>query len=96
MAEKPTEIEVDKPENLDDDGKKFTIYVNTEPHVVEDDEVTYKQIVELSGNELKPEVTYLILWSKGGGREESGKLAPGGKVKIKDGTEFDVGKAGRV
>jgi hypothetical protein len=71
------------------------IFVNQDKHRVASERVSYDEIVAFylsdggaSSNE------YLVKYSRGPAQNPSGTLAPGNKVKIKDGMRFRVSGTG--
>ena len=79
------------------DNKGFEIIVNGRNHTVENDEVTFAEVVNLAypdggRGEL---ISYTVLFYEGGGREKEGGLNEGEKVKVKDGTVFNVTRTDR-
>ena len=79
------------------DNKGFEIIVNGRNHTVENDEVTFDEVVDLAypdggRGEL---ISYTVLFYEGGGREKEGGLNEGEKVKVKDGTVFNVTRTDR-
>lgn len=75
--------------------KKIEILVNGDGHEIDTKEVSYDQVVGLylsdGGN---PSNEYLIKYSHGPNQNPSGTLAPGQKVKVKDGMRFRVAGTG--
>lgn len=75
--------------------KMFSIFVNTDEHDVEKKEISYARVVELYlGAGGKPSNEYLVKYSHGPAENPSGTLAPGEKVKVKDGMRFRVAGTG--
>lgn len=72
--------------------KDYEIVVNGTPFVVEDEVVTYEQIVGLAFPNGDPGVRYSVAFRKAkGGHGGSGTLPVGGAVRVKEtGTSFDV------
>lgn len=72
--------------------KDFEIAVNGTRAVVEDEEVTYEQVVDLGFPGHDPAIVYSVAYRKAqGGHGGSGTLVPGGSVTVKKkGTSFDV------
>lgn len=70
---------------------KYTIKVNGTKHEVHDHHVDFAQVVALADDLPKGEnITYSITYQNADQKPESGVLAEGGKVKVQDGTKFDV------
>jgi hypothetical protein len=73
----------------------FSIFVNTDDHVVEEKHISYAQVVDLYlGSGGKPSNEYLVKYSHGPAENPSGTLAPGQKVAVKDGMRFRVAGTG--
>jgi hypothetical protein len=69
----------------------FSIFVNTDEHEIEENHISYLQVVELYlGSGGKPSNEYLVKFSHGPAENPSGTLAPGQKVAVKDGMRFRV------
>jgi hypothetical protein len=68
-----------------------TIIVNQDEHDINEKEITYAQVVDLYlGSGGKPSNEYIVKYSHGPAENPSGTLAPGQKVKVKDGMRFRV------
>ena len=78
-------------------NKGFDIIVNARTYTVDDDEVTFDEVVDLAyPEEGRGElISYTVLFYEGGGREKEGGLNEGDKVKVKDGTVFNVTRTDR-
>ena len=75
--------------------KVFEILVNGDDHEIETKEITYARVVELYlGSGGKPSNEYLVKYSHGPAENPSGTLAPGQKVRVKDGMRFRVAGTG--
>jgi Multiubiquitin len=75
--------------------KIFTIFVNIDEHDIVENEIFYAQVVALYlGNGGKPSNEFLVKFSHGPVENPSGTLAPGQKVKVKDGMRFRVSGTG--
>ena len=78
-------------------NKGFDIIVNGRTYTVDNDEVTFDDVVD----QAYPEggrgelISYTVLFYEGGGREKEGGLNEGDKVKVKDGTVFNVTRTDR-
>jgi len=84
----------DLAEKHDGHGKAprlVTIYVNTRPHEVEKDEITFDEVVKLAYPSTPPggNVAYSVMYERGHGGTE-GTLVVGESVKVKAGMRFDV------
>ena len=77
--------------------KDFEIIVNTTPYTVEDQVVTYDQVVEIAfpGHPNDPLVVYSVTFEHAK-EPHHGPLGAGGSVEVKNhGTIFDVTQASR-
>ncbi|WFU04579.1 multiubiquitin domain-containing protein (plasmid) [Rhizobium sp. CB3171] len=75
--------------------KVFDILVNGDDHEIDTEEITYARVVDLYlGQGGKPSNEYLVKYSHGPVENPSGTLAPGQKVKVKDGMRFRVAGTG--
>ncbi len=73
----------------------FDILVNGDDHEIYTKEITYARVVDLYlGSGGKPSTEYLVKYSHGPVENPSGTLAPGQKVKVKDGMRFRVAGTG--
>jgi len=74
-------------------GHSFDIVVNTRPHTVNQDELTFDDVVAIAvadGLLSGPQVVYTISYRRAHGNQ-AGDLAEGESVKLKDGIVFNVG-----
>jgi hypothetical protein len=89
----------EKPEAPKDDPKHepgtHTIFVNGKEKTVEVNEVTYEQILLLAypNPDTGDNVSYVITWARNEHGQATGKLLPGGTVKVNDGMVFNVKRA---
>ncbi|MBT9446694.1 MAG: multiubiquitin domain-containing protein [Hyphomonadaceae bacterium] len=75
--------------------KVFDIVVNGEGHELLTRAVTYARVVELYlGDGGAPSNEYLVKYSHGPAENPTGTLAPGQKVRLKDGMRFRVAGTG--
>lgn len=75
--------------------KGVDILVNQDEHRVKDNKISYKEIVAIYLSDGgSPSEEYLIKYSLGPSENSSGTLAPGNKVKVKDGMRFRVSGTG--
>ena len=73
----------------------FSIFVNQDEHDAEEKEISYVQVVDLFlGSGGKTSNEYLVKYSHGPVENQSGTLAPGQKVWVKDGMRFRVAGTG--
>lgn len=85
----------DKTNDLENKG--FDIIVNARTYTVDKDEITFDEVVNLAYPEggRGELISYTVLFYEGGGREKEGGLNEGEKVKVKDGTVFNVTRTDR-
>lgn len=75
--------------------EKATIWVNQEEHAFAKDKISYDEVIALYLNDGGSQSTqYLVKYSRGHSSDASGTLAPGSKVKVKDGMRFRVSGTG--
>ena len=86
----------EKPDKGNDDKDKdrpkaVTIFVNTTPHEVKKDEISYEQVVKLAfpDGPTGSNPGYTVLYQRGHGNKD-GELVAGQSVKVKDRMSFDV------
>ena len=74
------------------DDKGFLIVVNGREKTVEDEELGFDQVVGLAfENPPTGEfICFTITYRRAGGRKPEGTLIDGGRVKVQDGTIFNV------
>lgn len=73
----------------------FDILVNGDDHEIDTKDITYARVVDLYlGSGGKPSTEYLVKFSHGPVENPSGTLAPGQKVKVKNGMRFRVAGTG--
>ena len=79
------------------DKKLVTIVINGTDHEWEKGEISYTEVVALAFPESKdhPEITYSVKYTRGQGEKPEGILAPGDKVKVKEGMNFRVTETGQ-
>ena len=75
-----------------DEKDKITIIVNGRQKVVASDEVSYDDVLSLAYDPVPsgPDILFTVTFRNGAGRPPTGTLTSGRKVKIKDGTTFNV------
>ena len=73
-------------------GRKILIYVRGRRHEVEDENITFAQVVNLGYPDGKrgPLYEYDVKWKDGPRGEETGILHEGESVKVIEGMKFDV------
>ena len=75
--------------------KVFEFFNDTATTEIYTKEITYARVVELYlGSGGKPSNEYLVKYSHGPAENPSGTLAPGQKVRVKDGMRFRVAGTG--
>jgi hypothetical protein len=81
----------DNTEKPDKTKKPATIYVNTRPHDVAKDEISYLEVVQLAnpGVVIGEDTIATVAYRRGNGNKE-GTLVAGQSVKVKEGMIFDV------
>jgi hypothetical protein len=74
-----------------DRPKTVTIYVNTRPHEVAKEEITFEEVVKLAYPTTPPgaNIGYTVTYQRGQGNKD-GDLVAGQTVEVKDGMIFDV------
>ncbi len=73
----------------------FDLLVNGEDHEIDTKAISYARVLEFYlGQGGTPSNEYLIKYSHGPAENPSGTLAPGQKVKVKDGMRFRVAGTG--
>jgi hypothetical protein len=72
--------------------KDYTIIVNTRQKVVRKQELSYEEVVKLAFENppTGPNVIISVSYTGAVGPKPDGTLAKGGRVKIQDGTVFNV------
>jgi hypothetical protein len=72
--------------------RAFNIIVNGEPMVVRKRVLTFDEITKLAfpGLPTGPQIVFTVTFKKAAGPVHQGTLLPGGSVKIKNGTIFNV------
>ena len=71
---------------------KIKIIVNARERTVTSDELSYEEVVRLAFDPIPsgPNIEITVSFRNGAGRPRDGKLYPGEKVKIQEGTVFVV------
>lgn len=73
-----------------------TIIINGRSVSVTEKELTFDQVVGLSGLPTGPNISFTITYRKGRGNKPAGSMVEGGDpVKVKDGTIFNVDSTDR-
>ncbi|MBS1690108.1 MAG: multiubiquitin domain-containing protein [Bacteroidetes bacterium] len=77
--------------------KEVTIFINGSAEQVNKGEMTYEEIVTIAYPDFPqhPERNYSVKYKKGDNQKPEGILAPGGKVKVKNGMQFTVNQTGQ-
>jgi|SRR4051812_24973049 hypothetical protein len=76
---------------LEAQARSFEIIVNARPHVIQSQEVTFEQIVQLAfPGAHEPNVVFSTTYRHAASKPHSGELGPGGVVEIKKDTIFNV------
>lgn len=71
--------------------KQITIYVNAEPHIVSDKDISFEEVVALArGLPTGPNILYGVTYQRGHGNKPMGTLVAGQSTKIKNGMIFSV------
>ena len=83
--------------SIPDTDKVFDIIVNGTHYSVPNEEVSFDQVVDIGYPDggRGPLITYTVDFYNGGGRPSEDKLTQGQKVKVKDGTVFNVTRTDR-
>jgi len=80
-----------------DADKQIDIIVNGTKHPVPGDEVSFDQVVDIAypDGSRGPLITYTVNFYSSADRPDSGKLTKSQKIKVKDGTVFNVTRTDR-
>ena len=70
--------------------KHYTIIVNGREKVVTTKELSFSEIVALSGLPSGPNTVFTVTYRRGEGHKPEGTLVEGETVKVKDGMVFNV------
>lgn len=70
--------------------KQVTIYVNTRPHIVTKEKISFSEVVALSGFPGGENVTFSVSYRRGHGQSAEGSLVEGQSVQVQDGMIFNV------
>lgn len=82
--------EKDNDENAPGQNKEFSIYVNGTPETWIGKTISFEEVTKLAYSKPPyPNPEYQVVYSEAQGNKD-GTLAQGEKVKIKEGTQFDV------
>ena len=71
-------------------GHDISIVINGRSHPVNKQEMTFAEIVALSGQPTGSDVTHTVTFRRGQGNKPEGSLVDGENVKLKDGMIFNV------
>lgn len=71
---------------------QVTIIVNTKPHEVPKDEITFDEAVNFAFGDVTGDdtVAFTVTYRHGGGHKPAGSLVEGDSVKVKDEMVFNV------
>jgi hypothetical protein len=70
--------------------KQYTIVVNGREKVVVTKELSFAEVVALSGLPSGPNTVFTVTYRRGQGHKPEGTLVAGESVKVKDGMIFNV------
>jgi hypothetical protein len=71
--------------------KGFTVVVNGRTFTVRDGEMTFDQVVALTGLPTGSDISFTVTYRRGHGDKPEGSMVEGGDpVKVKDGMIFNV------
>jgi len=75
----------------------YEIFVNTRPHRVESDMVSYTEVVDMAFREhpVDPNIYFEVSYRNAVSPKHEGTLLEGESVQIKDGTRFHVTETNR-
>lgn len=80
----------------DHDGREVTIVINGRKVSVRVKELSFEEVVELSGKPTGPNIVFTISYRKGHGSKPEGSMVQGGDpVKVKEGMIFNVDSTDR-
>lgn len=79
------------------DNTGINIIVNTEPHRVTSDILSYDQIVEIAfpDHPSNPNIYFEVMYKNAEAKPRDGSLNEGGTVKVRNGTNFHVTQTDR-
>jgi Multiubiquitin len=72
---------------------KLQIIIDGTPHEWKKEKMSYEEVIDLAYDGNPPEgenIEITVAYQRGHGDKHEGDLAPGEKVKVKDGMIFDV------
>lgn len=72
-----------------------TILVNGQPKRIEDNHLSYAQLVRIAFPEIDPRTAYTVTYDKGPKQNPEGSMSPGDTVKIQNGMVFNVTPTGK-
>ena len=78
--------------NADLEKGKYRVIVNGRQKIVDSDEVTFEEVIRLTFDPPPsgPYIVFTVSYRNGAGRPPEGRLVSGQKVKVQDGTIFNV------
>lgn len=85
---------MDNNENAPGQNKTITIVINTREVEVTGHEISYDELVKLSGKPTGPDISHIVTYKKGNSSNWV-PVNPGATVHIHSGMEFDVGQTNR-
>ena len=71
-------------------GQEITIIVNAQPHKVSKGELSFAEVVALSGLPGGQNIVFTLTYRRGHGNKPEGSLVEGETVKVKEGMIFNV------
>ena len=71
-------------------GKNITVTVNGRDKVVNKEELTFAEVVALAFDNPSPDTIFTVSYRNADQHPENGTLVAGQKVKVKNGTIFNV------
>jgi hypothetical protein len=82
----------DKKTEVSNKDKEVVILVNTRPISYNEEEITFRQIVNLAfpGAQFIPQIVYTVTYSKGIDKKPKGSLVDDESINVKNKMVFDV------
>jgi len=72
------------------EDKEFAIYVNGRSKSFTGREISFEEVVALSGLATAPNMRFTVTYTRGHGDKPEGSLVAGETTKVKEGMKFDV------